>query len=121
MVPASLGGKFVVRFCVCAERAQDRDVILAIETIRQTANVVLGSPLSFCSDRAPLRFAGEVGSLEVPGPLPTKPSIAEEDEASTSDARKQSKTLAQKRGFFVRMVSGGARSRRPDRACNRTL
>lgn len=42
MVPASLNDKFVIRFCVCAERATDRDISIAFEIIRQAATAILG-------------------------------------------------------------------------------
>lgn len=42
MVPASLNDKFVIRFCVCAEKANDRDIVVAWEIIRQMAANALG-------------------------------------------------------------------------------
>uniref|UniRef100_A0A8R1E8J8 Tyrosine decarboxylase n=2 Tax=Caenorhabditis japonica TaxID=281687 RepID=A0A8R1E8J8_CAEJA len=41
MVPASLGDRFVIRFCVCAENATDKDIEIAYEIIAQAAQHVL--------------------------------------------------------------------------------
>ncbi|CAO4364371.1 unnamed protein product [Caenorhabditis nigoni] len=41
MVPASLGDRFVIRFCVCAENATDKDIEVAYEIISQAAQHVL--------------------------------------------------------------------------------
>lgn len=41
MVPASLGDRFVIRFCVCAENATDKDIEVAYEIIAQQAQHVL--------------------------------------------------------------------------------
>uniref|UniRef100_A0A915KHL9 Dopa decarboxylase n=1 Tax=Romanomermis culicivorax TaxID=13658 RepID=A0A915KHL9_ROMCU len=41
MVPASVNEKFIIRFCVCAERATDKDIFVAFEIIRQIAGAVL--------------------------------------------------------------------------------
>lgn len=37
MVPASLNGRFVIRFCVCAEHATEKDIHIAYDFISQTA------------------------------------------------------------------------------------
>ncbi|KAI6241791.1 Aromatic-L-amino-acid decarboxylase [Aphelenchoides fujianensis] len=37
MVPASLSDRFVIRFCVCHEHANDHDILVAYEIIKQTA------------------------------------------------------------------------------------
>lgn len=41
MVPASLSDRFVIRFCVCHENATEKDVVIAYEIIKQTANAIL--------------------------------------------------------------------------------
>ncbi|VDO93238.1 unnamed protein product [Heligmosomoides polygyrus] len=41
MVPASLNERFVIRFCVCAENATDKDIETAYAIISQTAAAVL--------------------------------------------------------------------------------
>lgn len=41
MVPASLNDHFVIRFCVCSENANERDIITAYEIIKKTANSLL--------------------------------------------------------------------------------
>lgn len=41
MVPASLGDRFVIRFCVCAENATDKDIEVAYEIIAQATQHVL--------------------------------------------------------------------------------
>jgi glutamate/tyrosine decarboxylase-like PLP-dependent enzyme len=45
MVPASLNDRFVIRFAVCHEHANDRDISIAYEIIRQTALTILRKPL----------------------------------------------------------------------------
>lgn len=46
MVPASLSDRFVIRFCVCSENANDRDIITAYEIIKQMAHSLLFEPLT---------------------------------------------------------------------------
>ncbi|KAI6181671.1 Aromatic-L-amino-acid decarboxylase [Aphelenchoides besseyi] len=41
MVPASLSDRFVIRFCVCHEHANDHDIYVAYEIIKQTAITLL--------------------------------------------------------------------------------
>jgi len=41
MVPASLSDRFVIRFCVCQENAAEKDIVIAYEIIKQTANAIL--------------------------------------------------------------------------------
>lgn len=41
MVPASLNERFVIRFCVCAEHASDRDILVAYDIIKQCAMTLL--------------------------------------------------------------------------------
>ena len=53
MVPASLNDRFVIRFCVCAERATDRDISIAFDHIRHATEQLL-SELKACT--FPLMF-----------------------------------------------------------------
>ncbi len=43
MVPAKLAGQTVIRFCVCAERATDRDMAVAWNYIRNTTQQLWGT------------------------------------------------------------------------------
>lgn len=43
MVPASLNGQFVIRFCVCAENATEKDIHTAYEIISQAARHIRGT------------------------------------------------------------------------------
>lgn len=40
-VPASLNDRFVIRFCVCAENATDKDIQTAYDIIAQTAQHII--------------------------------------------------------------------------------
>ncbi|KAI1729633.1 pyridoxal-dependent decarboxylase conserved domain-containing protein [Ditylenchus destructor] len=44
MVPASLNDRFVIRFCVCHENANDADILTAYEIIKQAAHSVIYEP-----------------------------------------------------------------------------
>lgn len=49
MVPASLNDRFVIRFCVCAENAVERDINIAYDIISQTARqIIRSSNFLFC-------------------------------------------------------------------------
>ncbi|GMS94624.1 hypothetical protein PENTCL1PPCAC_16799, partial [Pristionchus entomophagus] len=41
MVPSSLNNRFVIRFCVCAEHASERDIIVSYEIISETARNIM--------------------------------------------------------------------------------
>ncbi|KAH7723252.1 Aromatic-L-amino-acid decarboxylase [Aphelenchoides avenae] len=45
MVPASLNERFVIRFCVCAEHASDRDILVAYDIIKQASLTLLYEPM----------------------------------------------------------------------------
>lgn len=47
MVPASLNGRFVIRFCVCAEHATEKDIQIAYDLISQTARHILRTSFIF--------------------------------------------------------------------------
>ncbi|KIH46793.1 hypothetical protein ANCDUO_23151 [Ancylostoma duodenale] len=53
MVPASLNDRFVIRFCVCAENATDKDIETAYAIISQTAQHILheGTSLPIVEDQ----------------------------------------------------------------------
>ena len=46
MVPAKVFGQTLIRFCVCAERATDRDIAIAWEIIRTATDKMWGEQLS---------------------------------------------------------------------------
>ena len=88
MVPASLNGRFVIRFCVCAQDASHEDIVHAYNVISQ-----------FASDLF------EILNLEKDLQEPEK---KEEDETADEVIvldRKKKTSLRYKRSFFVRMVS----------------
>ncbi|OZC05138.1 pyridoxal-dependent decarboxylase domain protein [Onchocerca flexuosa] len=99
MVPASLNGRFVIRFCVCAEHATEKDIRIAYELISQTArhihqNSLVPHPLV------------EEDELETAEEKEYIGQINQEDlDKSEILKRKNQATLSQKRSFLVRMVS----------------
>ncbi|VDK65388.1 unnamed protein product [Onchocerca ochengi] len=99
MVPASLNGRFVIRFCVCAEHATEKDIRIAYELISQTArHIHQNSLVSY-----PLVEEDELGTAEEKGCIG---QINEEDlNKNEILKRKNQATLSQKRSFLVRMVS----------------
>jgi tyrosine decarboxylase len=124
MVPASLNDKFVIRFCVCAERATDRDILVAWEIIRQAATSILGNFKNF-SISAYCSCASKNSSSHalLAEAEANEPPLAEEDETAESPlaggesamndeeslaaslAARRNHTLEHKRSFLVRMVS----------------
>ena len=76
MVPASVNERYTIRFCAVAQNATDDDIVYAWDVITD--------------------FAAELLEKE-----------QDDDfvESITEDPRKKQQTLAQKRSFFVRMVS----------------
>ena len=92
MVPASLNEKYVIRFCVCAQRATDEDVDYAVDVITQ-----------FASDLFEIMEMDTKVRKEVEE---QKENVEDEavDEVFMLD-RKRKMSLRYKRSFFVRMVS----------------
>ncbi|CAH1099325.1 unnamed protein product [Psylliodes chrysocephalus] len=80
MVPSNVNDKYVIRFCVCAANAEEEDIDYAWEVIKEFAEELLDSQ-----------------SVEKEREL--------HDEVFDLLERKKKETLAQKRSFFVRMVS----------------
>lgn len=76
MVPASVNERYTIRFCAVAQNAKDEDVDYAWDVINDFATELL-----------------------------EKEQDDEFTEIPEQDTRKKSHTLAQKRSFFVRMVS----------------
>ncbi|CAI5442109.1 unnamed protein product [Caenorhabditis angaria] len=127
MVPASLSDRYVIRFCVCAENATDKDIDTAFEIIAQTAEHVLheNAKSSIAEEDEEeaaleemvqdLKIAENTNifiSPEEPEPLRTfkrQDSMPQKLERQLSKdellAQKQQETLAKKRSFLVRMVS----------------
>ena len=90
MVPASLNGKYVIRFCVCAQNADNADIDHAYRVIAQFATDLF-----------------EIMDME------KKKNKEEQKESEENEAadevfmldRKRQMSLRYKRSFFVRMVS----------------
>ncbi|MCP9261711.1 Aromatic-L-amino-acid decarboxylase [Dirofilaria immitis] len=95
MVPASLNGRFVIRFCVCAEHATEKDIQIAYELISQTARHIYRN-----SVQSPLTEDDELETAEEKGCI--YQINLNKDEILK---RKNQATLSQKRSFLVRMVS----------------
>ncbi|XP_054159874.1 tyrosine decarboxylase-like [Oppia nitens] len=93
MVPASLNDKFVIRFCVCAQRATNEDVDHAFKVI---------------SDMATDLFEMMEMDTKVRKAVEEEQKENAEDEAVDEVFmldRKRKMSLRYKRSFFVRMVS----------------
>ncbi|CAG9537178.1 unnamed protein product [Cercopithifilaria johnstoni] len=99
MVPASLNGRFVIRFCVCAEHATEKDIQFAYELISQTARHIYKNSIS-----CPLAEDEELETIEEKGELIGEISLTFNLPYEILK-RKQKASLSQKRFFFVRMVS----------------
>ncbi|XP_018562210.1 aromatic-L-amino-acid decarboxylase-like [Anoplophora glabripennis] len=80
MVPASVNDKYVIRFCVVASNAEESDIDYAWDVIKEFSEELLES-----------QAAEKEHELR--------------DEVFELLERKKKETLAQKRSFFVRMVS----------------
>ena len=105
MVPASLDGRFVIRFCVCAQRATEDDMEEAYQIISHFAADLLEI---LKIDEKMRREEEEYvtrKSIEVKG---EEQQVREEDESVDEVFvldRKKKMSLRYKRSFFVRMVS----------------
>ncbi|EPB67591.1 hypothetical protein ANCCEY_13319 [Ancylostoma ceylanicum] len=69
-VPASLNDRFVIRFCVCAENATDKDIETAYAIISQTAKHILheGTSLPIAEEEEAEQFE-EAGYEAKAGPV----------------------------------------------------
>ncbi|KPM08135.1 aromatic-L-amino-acid decarboxylase-like protein [Sarcoptes scabiei] len=91
MVPASLNGKYVIRFCVCAQNATDMDIDHAYDVIAQFATDLY-----------------EIMDMENKNKQINIKDANEDNEAADEVFmldRKRQMSLRYKRSFFVRMVS----------------
>lgn len=90
MVPASLNGKYVTRFCVCAQNATNADIDYAYQVIAQ-----------FATDLYEI--------MDMENKNKQQPKDVVEDNESADEVfmldRKRQMSLRYKRSFFVRMVS----------------
>ncbi|KHN71251.1 Aromatic-L-amino-acid decarboxylase [Toxocara canis] len=113
MVPASLNQQFVIRFCVCAENANERDIQIAYDIISQTAQHIMHDGIV-----EPLVEEAELEMLEEKAYANPEDAPKKEMSRSVSGAlgavtpskeelleKKSARTLAEKRSFLVRMVS----------------
>lgn len=90
MVPASLNGQYVIRFCVCAENANNADIDHAYRVFSQ--------------------FATDLYEIMDMEKKEHKDEEVKEEESEAVDEvfmldRKRQMSLRYKRSFFVRMVS----------------
>ncbi|XP_037075269.1 tyrosine decarboxylase-like isoform X2 [Pollicipes pollicipes] len=91
MVPASLNDIFVIRFCVCAQNATDKDILYAWTVITKFAEDLLAE-----EKLLPDGALGEtLVDVKTNGP----------EQIYTDLAKKSRDALKHKRSFFVRMVS----------------
>lgn len=89
MVPASLNGKYVIRFCVCAQNSTNADIDHAFRVISQ--------------------FATDLYEIMDMEKKKQKEETKEDDFESADEVfmldRKRQMSLRYRRSFFVRMVS----------------
>ncbi|KAI5751721.1 hypothetical protein M8J77_010314 [Diaphorina citri] len=78
MVPASVHDKYVIRFCVTAQNANEKDIDIAWKIIQEFANTIVAESIK---------------------------EQEQNDEVFELQERKRKDDLAYKRSFFVRMVS----------------
>ncbi|GMT16168.1 hypothetical protein PFISCL1PPCAC_7465, partial [Pristionchus fissidentatus] len=125
MVPASLNNRFVIRFCVCAEHATDRDITVAYDIISQTARTILhesvAEPIEENAELEELEETIDGMTLESPVAVSKSmdrhksiernksfdrdPSFDSGDQTSEDMNRRHNESIATKRSFLVRMVS----------------
>nr|XP_046917669.1 aromatic-L-amino-acid decarboxylase-like [Dermatophagoides farinae] len=123
MVPASLNGKYVTRFCVCAQNATDSDIDHAYTVISQFATDLFEiiemedkkkQPLSttMTTTTTTTTATNDIDEETVPITVKTDDNIATtniEDNEAVDEVfmldRKRQMSLRYKRSFFVRMVS----------------
>lgn len=112
MVPASLGDRFVIRFCVCAENATDKDIEVAYEIISQAAQHVLHDSVKAAiaeEDEEAVALEEMVADLNISETIPDKGGLARQNSADVPQrlerqlskeeilAQKQHESLAKKR------------------------
>ena len=102
MVPASLSDRFVIRFCVCAQRATEIDVQTAYQIISHFASDL--QEILKIDEKARQEEDEYTQSLR----SEVRAEVREEDESVDEVFvldRKKKMSLRYKRSFFVRMVS----------------
>ncbi|CAJ0606705.1 unnamed protein product [Cylicocyclus nassatus] len=116
MVPASLNDRFVIRFCVAAENATDKDIEIDYAIISQMAQHILheGTALPIVEDQEAEQLEEAGYDAEVV-PVANANTLADEMRQNSLEekpltkeemiAMKQKEGLAKKRSFLVRMVS----------------
>lgn len=102
MVPASLNDRYVIRFCVCAQRATDGDINYAFDVIAQFADDLF--------EIIKIDAALKAAETKAQAAEEQKENIAEVNDDEAVDEvfmldRKKKMSLRYKRSFFVRMVS----------------
>ncbi|VDN04082.1 unnamed protein product [Thelazia callipaeda] len=116
MVPASLNGRFVIRFCVCSEHATEKDIHIAYNLISQTARHIYHNSVSYpliedeeLNQPEETKYAAQICSLffccfianEYKGFQSDCKGYGKEEMLS----KKEQTTRSQRRSFLVRMVS----------------
>ncbi|KAG8196572.1 hypothetical protein JTE90_003585 [Oedothorax gibbosus] len=109
MVPASLSGHYVIRFCVCAQHANDADIIHAWDVITMFTEELLEiMKVDISKEEIPEEEEEEEEDEEEEEEEEEK-EIKEHVEESVDEVflleRKRKHSLKYKRSFFVRMVS----------------
>uniref|UniRef100_A0A8R1UFC1 Tdc-1 n=1 Tax=Pristionchus pacificus TaxID=54126 RepID=A0A8R1UFC1_PRIPA len=125
MVPASLNNRFVIRFCVCAEHAADRDITIAYDIISQTARTILhesvAEPIEEDAELEELEETLGFDGMTLESPIGHSKSMDRHksiernksvdrtpslDKSDSDDLnRRHNESIATKRSFLVRMVS----------------
>ncbi|OTF84103.1 aromatic-L-amino-acid decarboxylase-like protein, partial [Euroglyphus maynei] len=106
MVPASLNGKYVTRFCVCAQSATNEDIDHAYRVIAQFATDLF-EIIEMEDKKKPLSTTTMIETETAVNPDNQAANIEDNeavDEVFMLD-RKRQMSLRYKRSFFVRMVS----------------
>lgn len=107
MVPASLNGHFVIRFCVCAQSASEADILYAYQIISAFATDLYD--ILKIDDRA-RQEEEDFKKREVNVKEKVEEVIEREEDESVDEVfhildRKKKMSLRMRRSFFVRMVS----------------
>lgn len=102
MVPASLSDRFVIRFCVCAQRSSESDIHTAYQIISRFACDLY--EILKIDEKARKEEDEYKLSIKNEARIETREDDESVDEVFVLD-RKKKMSLRYKRSFFVRMVS----------------
>jgi aromatic-L-amino-acid decarboxylase len=102
MVPASLSDRFVIRFCVCAQRATESDIHTAYQIISRFSSDLY--EILKIDEKARQEEEDYNKSVRKEVRIEAREEDESVDEVFVLD-RKKKMSLRYKRSFFVRMVS----------------